>query len=167
MRIEAMEVNTNKKDILKYILKKMPLMSRVLQFNILIKDIHLEYVEIKVLSYEIISKERSIGIFRNKISTYKITMLVNTYNGYSESVNIIPSTISKYVDKSYIKRSKISEEYMVENVKCEIMGFLKNKKSKLEIEKVNLQDINIKEVKSIYKPYWVANFRGKNILIDA
>jgi hydroxyethylthiazole kinase-like sugar kinase family protein len=94
-------------------------------------------------------------------------MLVNTFNGYSESIDIIPSTTRRYVTKSRIKKAKIGECDIIEGVKSEIMNFLGEKYKSNTIDKVNLQNINIKEVKSIYKPYWVANFRGRSILVDA
>lgn len=165
MRIEAIESRKSKKEALKYILGKIPLMSKVCQFNTVITDLHLEYIEIKVLSYEIISKEKTNKIFRHEIKTNYITMLVNTYNGYSESVELIPNTTRRYVTKSNIKESRIGEDYIVEGVKNEILNFLgKNNNS---LDKISLQNIKIKEIKSIYKPYWVANFRGRSILVDA
>ncbi|CEH35178.1 hypothetical protein [Romboutsia lituseburensis] len=165
MKIEAIEVSKNKKDALRYILRKIPLMSRVAQFNTVVTDLHLEYIEIKVLCYEIISKEKTNKMFRHETKTNYITMLVNTYNGYSESVEKVPTTTRRYVTKSNIKKSKIGEEYIVEGVKNEILNFLGQNNNSLD--KISLQNINIKEIKSIYKPYWVANFRGRSILVDA
>ncbi|MGL5330382.1 MAG: hypothetical protein ACRDD7_14020 [Peptostreptococcaceae bacterium] len=167
MKIESIEVSVNKKEAMKYMLKKMPLMSRVSQFNTFISDMHLEYIEIKVLDYEIIRKEKSSKMFRHDTKKDYVTMLVNTYNGYSESVDKLPYTIKKYVSKSHIKKSKLNEEYIVEGVKNEIMNFLDENNKLNSIDKMNLQNINIRDIKSIYKPYWVANFRGKSILIDA
>lgn len=158
MKIESIEVRKNQKEALKYILGKIPLMSKVSQFNTVITDIHLEYIEIKVLSYEIISKEKTNRMFRYDINTNYITILVNTYSGYSESVDSLPNTTKRYVTKSYIKKSKLGESDIIEGVKNEILNFL---------DKTTLQNINIKEIKSIYKPYWVANFKGRSILLEA
>ena len=33
------------------------------------------------------------------------------------------------------------------------------------MDKINIR-INIVDIKSIYKPYWIADFRGRNIFID-
>ncbi|MEG1311725.1 MAG: hypothetical protein RSD47_06935, partial [Romboutsia sp.] len=96
-----------------------------------------------------------------------ITMLINTYNGYSQSIEDIPKTVIKYISKSCIKKSKIKEEDMIEGVKSQIIYFLKDKMEEDSLDKINLQNINVIEIRSIYKPYWIANFKGKNILIDA
>lgn len=167
MRVEVMESKVNKKDAKKHILSKMPLMSRVAQFNSVATDVHLEYIEFKVLSYEVITKEKRNKMFRQNTKRNKITMLVNTYNGYSQSIDNVPNTSKRYISKSCIKRAKIKEEDMIEGVKTQIIYFLKDKYQKESLDKISFQNINIKEIKSIYKPYWVADFKGKNILIDA
>lgn len=167
MRVEVMESKVNKKDAKKHILSKMPLMSRVAQFNSVATDVHLEYIEFKVLSYEVITKEKRNKMFRQNTKSNKITMLVNTYNGYSQSIDNVPNTSKRYISKSCIKRAKIKEEDMIEGVKTQIIYFLKDKYQKESLDKISFQNINIKEIKSIYKPYWVADFKGKNILIDA
>jgi len=167
MKIEAIEISKSKKEALKYILNKMPLMSKISQFNTVVSDIHLEYIELKVLNYEVVSKEKTNKIFRHEIKTHYITMMVNTYNGYCESVDTIPITTRRYVTKSCIKKCKIGEEDMIEGVKNEIMNFLGEKSRGDLVDKVNLQNIKIKEIKSIYKPYWIAEFRGRSVLIDA
>ena len=46
-------------------------------------------------------------------------------------------------------------------------SILKKKINKDDKEKVTIQDISVTEIKSIYKPYWVADFRGRNIYIEA
>lgn len=167
MRVEVIESKINKKDAKKQILSKMPLMSRVSQFNSIATDFHLEYIELKVLSYEVITKKKGNKIFRQNTKIEKITMLINTYNGYSQSIEDIPTTVIKYISKSCIKKSKIKEEDMIEGVKSQIIYFLKDKMEEDSLDKINLQNINVIEIRSIYKPYWIANFKGKNILIDA
>lgn len=167
MRVEVIESKVNKKEAKKHILSKMPLMSRVAQFNSVATDVHLEYIEFKVLSYEVITKEKRNKMFRQNTKSNKITMLVNTYNGYSQSIDNVPNTSKRYISKSCIKRSKIKEDDMIEGVKAQIIFFLKDKYQKENLDKISFQNIYIKEIKSIYKPYWVADFKGKNILIDA
>lgn len=163
MRIESMEIEMQKKEVLKYILDKMPLMSRVVQFNTLIKDIHIQYIEFKLLNYEIISKEKSKKMFRYEIKKDNVRMLVNTFNGYSESVDNLPLTSKKYVSKKFIKESKMSEDDIVLAVKNEIVEFLEKR---YDIDKISIQSINIENIQSIYKPYWFVDFKGRKILID-
>lgn len=166
MRVDAIDIKIDKKDAMKFIINKIPLMSRVVQFNSSPKDMHIEYVEFKVIRYEIITKKKGKGIFRSKYESDKFTIEINTYNGYSQAIEYIPYTSKKYISKSYIKKSKIKEEDMIEKSKEEILELLKER-SKDNLNKVTIQDINILEISSIYKPYWIVNFRGKNILIDA
>ena len=136
MRVEVIDMEQTKNEAKKYILKKIPLVSKVFQFNSVIGDIKLEYIEFKVLIYEVISKKKNNKIFRNETKKETITMLVNTYNGHSESIDKIPNTLNKYISKSCIRESKVTIQ------------------------------INIVDIKSIYKPYWIADFRGRNIFID-
>lgn len=167
MFVEVMEVKTRKKDVVKYLLNKMPLMSRVAQFNTTAKDVHIEYIEFKVLSYEVVSKEKKNKLFRYNKKKDQITMLVNTYNGYTQSIDMIPITTKKYVSKSCIKRSKVDEDKIIVEVKNQIINFLSESYKSLKVDKLTLHDINITEIKSIYKPYWVADYNGKSIFIDA
>ena len=157
MRVEVIDMEQTKNEAKKYILKKIPLVSKVFQFNSVIGDIKLEYIEFKVLIYEVISKKKNNKIFRNETKKETITMLVNTYNGHSESIDKIPNTLNKYISKSCIRESKINEDDLVNVVKKEIRYD--------SIDKVTIQ-INIVDIKSIYKPYWIADFRGRNIFID-
>lgn len=167
MLVEAIASKITKKEAMKYILSKTPLMSKVAQFNKSAKDIHLEYIEFKILSYEVIIKEKQSVFFRYEKKKYNITMLVNTYNGYSESIEIIPNTSKKYIAKSFIKKSKVREEDIIEGVKTQIIYFLGENLKPEKIENLNIEDISVKEIRSIYKPYWVADFNGKTILMDA
>ena len=165
MRVEVIDIEQTKKDAKKYILKKIPLVSRVFQFNNAISDIKLEYIEFKVLIYEIISMKKNHKLFRQDIKKETITMLVNTYNGRSESIDKIPNTSNKYISKSCIKESKMEEYDLVNAVKDEIISHITNKLNNGSLDKVNIK-INIIDIKSIYKPYWIANFRGRNIFIE-
>ncbi|MEF9992044.1 MAG: hypothetical protein RRZ84_04025 [Romboutsia sp.] len=166
MLVEVIESKLNKKEAIKYILSKTPLMSRVAQFNTFAKDVHIEYVEFKVLSYEVISKGKNSRFFRHEKKKKHITMIVNTYNGYSQSVEKLPETCKRYVSKGCIKRSKIKEDDIIEEVKSQIMYYLRENLDLENLDNINIENISIKEIKSIYKPYWVADFNGKSIFID-
>ena len=154
MRVEVIDMEQTKNEAKKYILKKIPLVSKVFQFNSVIGDIKLEYIEFKVLIYEVISKKKNNKIFRSETKKETITMLVNTYNGHSESIDKIPN-----------RESKINEDDLVNVVKKEIITRLTDRLRYDSIDKVTIQ-INIVDIKSIYKPYWIADFRGRNIFID-
>ena len=167
MLVDSIKVNVNKKDAMKKIFTKTPLISKIIQFNYKAQDIHLEYIEFKVLTYQIISKKGSINFFRNNSKTFNITMIVNTYSGYSESVDDAPNTVKRYIPKSCIKKSKVDEYQIIEEVKNQIFKFLGKKYKSDLLENMNIQNIKLIEVKSIYKPYWVANYNGKNIFVDA
>ena len=49
---------------MRLILRKTPLISKIDQFNRKIENIHLEYVEYKVLKFEIIVRKENINNFR-------------------------------------------------------------------------------------------------------
>ncbi len=166
MIVEVIDIEQTKNEAKRYILNKIPLVSKVFQFNSVIGDIKLEYIEFKVLIYEVISKKKNNRIFKNESKKETITMLVNTYNGRSESIDKIPNTLNKYISKSCIRESKINEDDLVNVVKEEIVSRLTDRLSYDSIDKISIQ-INIVDIKSIYKPYWVANFRGRNIFIDS
>lgn len=167
MKIEAIAARINKKEATKYILSKIPLVSKVAQFNNAIGNVRLEYVEFKVLKYEIVSKKKSNSFFKRETKKHLITMLVNTQNGHSESIEKIPSTSKRYVTKSCIKRTKIKDDDIINGVKDEIVYFLREKSKSDDLDRMSIQDIKITEIKSIYKPYWVADFRGRSILVEA
>lgn len=166
MRVDVIDIEQTKNEAKKYILNKLPLVSKVFQFNNVISDIRLEYIEFKVLKYELVKKKRSNKAFRNDIKKDTITMLVNTYNGHSESIDKMPITSKKYVSKSFIRKNKINDDDLVNVVKSEIIYRLGDTLKHECIEKVNIQ-INIVDIKSVYKPYWVADFRGRNIFIES
>ena len=166
MRIEVMDIEKTRNEAKKYISHKLPLVSKVSQFNRIIGDIKLEYIEFKVLKYEVIIKNKSKNLLRSGTKKEIITMLVNTCNGHSESVDKIPNTSKKYVSKSCIRKNIINDEDLVDVVKKQIISYLTNKLKYDSLNKINIE-INILEIKSIYKPYWVADFRGRNIFIDS
>lgn len=167
MLVDSIKVNVNKQDAMKKIFTKTPLVSKVIQFNNKAKDVHLEYIEFKILTYEIISKKDTRSFLRNNSKTFNITMIVNTYSGYSESIDYVPNTVKRYIPKSCIKKSKLDEKHIIEEVKNQIFRFLGGKYKQNLLENMNIQNIKLVEVKSIYKPYWVANYNGKNIFMDA
>ncbi|WP_296644810.1 hypothetical protein [Romboutsia sp. 13368] len=166
MRVEVIDIGKTRSEAKKDILHKLPLVSKVFQFNNVIGDIKLEYIEFKVLKYEVISKNKNNNLFRRESQKENITILVNTYNGHSESVDKMPITSKKYVSKSCIRKNKINEDDLVSLVKEQIIKKLTDKLKFDSINKVNIE-INVLEIKSIYKPYWVADFRGRNIFIDS
>lgn len=166
MRIEVMDIEKTRNEAKKYISHKLPLVSKVSQFNRIIGDIKLEYIEFKVLKYEVIIKNKSKNLLRSGTKKEMITMLVNTCNGHSESVDNIPNTSKKYVSKSCIRKNIIDDDDLVDVVKKQIISYLTNKLKYDNLNKINI-DINIVDIKSIYKPYWVGDFRGRNIFIDS
>lgn len=166
MRVEVIGIEKTKNEAKRDILHKLPLVSRVFQFNDVIGDLKLEYIEFKVLKYEVISKNKNSNLFKRKSQKENITILVNTYNGHSESVDNIPITSKKYVSKSCIRKNKVNEDDLINLVKKQIIKKLTDKLKFDNLSKVNIE-INILEIKSIYKPYWVADFRGRNIFIDS
>ena len=165
MRIEVMDIEKTRNEAKKYISHKLPLVSKVSQFNRIIGDIKLEYIEFKVLKYEVIIKNKSKNLLRSGTKKEMITMLVNTCNGHSESVDNIPNTSKKYVSKSCIRKNIIDDNDLVDVVKKQIISYLTNKLKYDNLNKINIE-INILDIKSIYKPYWVGDFRGRNIFID-
>lgn len=166
MRVEVMDIEKTRNEAKKYISHKLPLVSKVSQFNRIIGDIKLEYIEFKVLKYEVIIKNKSKNLLRSGTKKEMITMLVNTCNGHSESVDKIPNTSKKYVSKSCIRKNIIDDDDLVDVVKKQIISYLTNKLKYDNLNKINIE-INIVDIKSIYKPYWVGDFRGRNIFIDS
>ena len=166
MRVEVMDIEKKRNEAKKYISHKLPLVSKVSQFNRIIGDIKLEYIEFKVLKYEVIIKNKSKNLLRSGTKKEMITMLVNTCNGHSESVDNIPNTSKKYVSKSCIRKNIIDDNDLVDVVKKQIISYLTNKLKYDNLNKINIE-INMVDIKSIYKPYWVGDFRGRNIFIDS
>lgn len=161
MRVEVIDIEQTKNEAKKFMLKKIPLLSKVFQFNNVISDMKLEYIEFKVLTYEVISSKKNHRIFKHDVKKETITILVNTYDGQSESIDKLPNTLNKYISKSSIKQSKIDENDLVNVVKEQVINRLSDR---LRYEYIN--KIKIIDIKSIYKPYWIAYFRGRHIFID-
>ena len=68
------------------------------------------------------------------------------------------------IDQQYL--SKINEDDLVNVVKKEIITRLTDRLRYDSIDKVTIQ-INIVDIKSIYKPYWIGDYNGKEVFIDA
>lgn len=167
MLVDSLEIKVRKNDAMKYIFRKTPLISRIDQFNRKVENIHLEYVEYKILNYEIISKRKNKNNFRNDDIKHRIIMMVNTYNGYSKSIDYVPKTIKRYIARSCIKKCNIKEDYIIEKVKNEILNHFDNKIKNNSIDKHIIKNINLLEVSSIYKPYWIGNYNGKEVFVEA
>lgn len=167
MLVNSIEIKVKKKDAMRHLLRKTPLFSKIDQFNRKVENIHLEYVEYKVLKYEIIEKKKNINNFRCQDTKHTITMMVNTYNGHSQSVDILPKTIKRYIARDCIKKSNIKDEYIVKRVTSHIMEHLDNINNGFYFDKTSIKSINIIEISSIYKPYWIGEYNGKNIFYPA
>lgn len=167
MLVDSIEISVNKNDAIKYLFRKTPLMSKIEQFNKKIQNVHLEYVEFKVLKYEITYMRKNKGTFRNDDIKNEIIMIVNTYNGNSQSVDFIPNTVKRYIARSHIKKSNINEEYIIEKVKNEIINHFQTKFKGNYIEKQSIKSIKILETSSIYKPYWIGDYSGKEVFFHA
>lgn len=165
MLVDAIDIKLEKNDMKRMISEKTPLMSKVIQLNTRIKGTKLQYIEYKVITYDILVKIKGKNIFKPDIHTNTIIMLVNTYTGFSESIESIPVTTKINVPKKNIKNSTIEDRCMLEGVKDEILKFLTSNKERMS--KISIQDIKVKDIKSIYKPYWVGYFNDKSIFIEA
>ena len=107
------------------------------------------------------------GTFRNDDIKNEIIMIVNTYNGNSQSVDFIPNTVKRYIARSRIKKSNIKEEYIIEKVKNEIINHFQTKFKGNYIEKQSIKSIKVLEISSIYKPYWIGDYSGKEVFFPA
>ena len=167
MLVNSIEIKVRKKDAMKYIFRKTPLISKIDQFNRKVENIHLEYVEYKILKYEVVNKRKNKNNFRNDDDRYNIIMMVNTYNGHSKSIDCVPQTVKRYIARSCIKKSNIKEEYIIEKVKNEILNYFNGKIKNNSIDKHIIKNIRLLEVSSIYKPYWIGNYNGKEVFVKA
>lgn len=167
MLVNSTEIKVKKKDAMKQIIRKIPLISKIDQFNRKIDDVHLEYVEFKILKYEITSKKKNKSNFRCEDLKRTIIMMVNTYNGHSQSIEEEPETIRRYIARGCIKKSNIKEEYIIEKVKNEIVKYIDKKNNRYYSDKHILKGISIIEVTSVYMPYWIGSYNGKSIFVPA
>ena len=152
MLVNLIEIKTTEKEALKKILSKIPLLSKVTQFNKGINDIDLKYIEYKILKYK-------IGNYENEFlrKNYRIVLL-NTYTGAIKFVDEMPTTVKKYTARDCVQKSKINE-YILKN---KLKGQLEKYCRKYENERLVLD-----EIVSIYKPYWICKYNGKKIFLDA
>ena len=165
MKIEVMDYKKTKSEAIRYISSKLPLASKVVQFNSFIENIHIEYIEFKILSYEVLVKKKNVyGV--NELKKEIINIIVNTSNGRSKSVKEIPKTTQKYVTKSYLRVNNIDDEKLTNQVTKEVINYLTIKKLLSTSLLINNTNIELVEMKSIYKACWIADFRGRNIIID-
>jgi hypothetical protein len=162
MEVDALEVKMDKKQAMKIINNKIPLMSKVVQLNKRIKNIKLQYIEYKVITYEIIHKLNLKERIFNKSNTKvdNITMLINTSTGYSFNINNIPNTVKINIEKTNLRESSIDESQIINSIKDEL---IKNLHKKIDC----VQNINLVDIKSIYIPFWVGFYDDKNIFIEA
>ena len=167
MLVDSIEIKVTKNDAIKYAQRKTPIISKIDQFNRKIEHIHIEYVEYKILKYEITCNKKNKGTFRNEDMKNKIIMLVNTYNGHSQSVDFVPKTIKRYIARSCIKKSNIREDYIIENVKNEIISHFDFKFKNGHIDKQVIKSIRLIEAGSIYRPYWIGKYNGKEVFVPA
>ncbi|WP_455542453.1 hypothetical protein [Intestinibacter sp.] len=152
MLVNLIEVKTTEKEALKDLLTKIPLLSKVTQFNKRVNDINLRYIEYKILKYKINSYEN--GFLR---SDYRIVVL-NTYTGHIKFVDEVPITVKKYIARDCVQKSKLNEYILKNKLKNQIERHCK----KYENEKLILD-----EVVSIYKPFWTCKYNGRKIFLDA
>lgn len=167
MLVDSIEIKIRKEDAIKYILRKIPLISKIDQFNRKVENIHLEYVEYKILKYEILSKRKNKNNFRSDDNRHNIIMMVNTYNGHSKSIDYNPKTVKRYIARSCIKKCNIKENYIAEKVKDEIFNYFDSEIKHNSIDKHIIKNITLLEISKIYKPYWVGNYNGKFVFVDA
>lgn len=167
MLVDSLEIKVRKNDAMKQLFRKTPLISKIDQFNRKIENIHLEYVEYKILKYEITTKRKNKNNFRNDDITHSIIMTVNTYNGHSSSIECVPQTVKRYIAKSCIKKSNIKEDYLIDKVKNEILNHFDMKIKHKYIDKHMIKNITLLEISSIYKPYWIGYYNGKEVFVDA
>lgn len=167
MLVDSLEIRVRKKDAMKHLFRKTPLISKIDQFNRKVENIHLEYVEYKILKYEIITRRKNKNNFRSDDVKHNIIMLVNTYNGHSASIECLPQTVKRYIAKSCIKKSNIKEDYLIDKVKNEILNHFDMKIKYKSIDKYIIKNINLSEISSIYKPYWIGYYNGKEVFVDA
>ena len=162
MLVEALEIKIDKKQATKIINNKVPLMSKVVQLNKRIKNIKLQYIEYKVITYEIIHKLNLKEKIFNKANTKidNITLAVNTNTGHSFNINNIPNTIKINIEQTSFKKSNIDESKIINSTKYELIKSLYKKAD-------SVQNINIVDIKSIYIPFWVGCYDDKSIFIDA
>ncbi len=167
MLVDVIEMKVKEKDAKKHIGRKTPLVSKIDQFNRKVEGVHLEYVEFKMIKYEVISKKKNKSSFRCDDIKKSITMIVNTYNGHSKSVENMPKTVKRYIARSCVKKSNIKEDYIIEKVKDEILNHFDSNIRHNYSDNQDIKGIKFLGIHSIYKPYWIGIYNGKEVFIDA
>ncbi len=152
MLVDSVEIKISEKEALKSLVEKIPLLSKVIQFNKKINGINLRYIEYKILKYKVDKIEN--GFLK---SDYRIIIL-NTYTGHTKLVDEVPATVKRYIASSCVEKSKIDDYFFKNNIRNEI----ERRYRKYESENIVLSDVF-----SIYKPYWSCSYNGKNIFLEA
>ena len=96
MLVDSVEIKISEKEALKSLVEKIPLLSKVIQFNKKINDINLRYIEYKILKYKVDKIEN--GFLK---SDYRIIIL-NTYTGHTKLVDEVPATVKRYIASSCV-----------------------------------------------------------------
>ena len=162
MLVEALEVKMDKKQAMKIINNKIPLMSKVVQLNKRIRNIKLQYIEYKFITCEIIHKLNLKEKIFNRPNTKidNITMLINTSTGHSFNINNIPNTVKINIEQTNLRECNIDEFQIINSIKDELIKDLDKKAD-------CVQNIKLVDMKSIYIPFWVGFYDDKNIFIEA
>jgi len=166
MRIDIMKNKKQKKYVTNYIQKKLPLFSRVEQFNSKYDEIYIEYIEQKILTYEILIRKEENKLFRKNLESEIISILVNTQDLKSQSIDENIETLKVFVPKESIRKNNIDEEKLIEIVKKELVKFFKENKKYKNIKENNIANIKIIEIKSIYKPIWIFKYKNRSVILD-
>ncbi len=116
--------------------------------------------------FHLIYQQKKNSLKRNDVKREKINIIVNTSDGRSESIKNLPKTSHKYVPKTCIRKNSIDEKQLTVKVKEEIVNYLIRNKNHFEYLDKSLYEVNLIDIKSIYKACWIAEFRGRNIIID-
>ncbi|MGL5748901.1 MAG: hypothetical protein ACRCXT_00120, partial [Paraclostridium sp.] len=65
MLVEAIDIKLKKSDMKKIVYDKVPLMSKIIQLNPKIKGTELQYIEYKIITYEITLKIKGKNVFKS------------------------------------------------------------------------------------------------------
>ena len=114
MLVDSVEIKISEKEALKSLVEKIPLLSKVIQFNKKINDINLRYIEYKILKYKVDKIEN--GFLK---SDYRIIIL-NTYTGHTKLVDEVPATVKRYIASSCVEKSKIDDYFFKNNIRIRL-----------------------------------------------
>lgn len=154
MLVDLVQIKTSKKEAIRKMQTKTPLLSKIVEFNDKIEDIQLKYIEYKILKYRVVNENIKMTDEETK---YEVIIL-NMFTGNVEITKKVPETVKRYISKDCIEEFKVEDYLLAINVKNEINKYYK---------KYNSGKLVLAEVFSIYKPYWIGIYNNKKILIDA